>query len=215
MHRFFARDTLVFARVARVVGNDERGLRLWLPNGVPAAIRLATDGRGIRDVPFTEWVTLPTELSVTRWWGPDILMWFPPDSSHSVWWFWDPDGAFGGWYVNLEAPHVWWQDGDQSGMDTTDHDLDIVVYPDRAWAWKDEDELIERLAVPDHYWVDDADAVRAEGERVVALIERGAFPFDGSFCDFRPDPAWEWPAALPPGWDRPRAFAATRSVIRG
>ncbi|GAA1799696.1 hypothetical protein GCM10009682_21660 [Luedemannella flava] len=67
VHRFFARDALVFARVARVVGNDERGLRLWLPNGGPAAVRLAADGRGIRDMPFAEWVDQPTALSLTRW----------------------------------------------------------------------------------------------------------------------------------------------------
>ncbi|GAA1799703.1 hypothetical protein GCM10009682_21670 [Luedemannella flava] len=131
-------------------------------------------------------------------------MLFPPDGSHSVWWFWDARGVFDGWYVNLEAPHVWWRDGEVAGVDTTDHDLDVVVYPDRTWEWKDEDELAERLAFPDHYWVDDEPAVWAEGERLVPLIEAGVYPFDGTFCDFRPDLAWESPFVLPDGWDRPR-----------
>ena len=38
------------------------------------------------------------------------------------------------------------------------------------------------------YWVDDEAAVWAEGRRVVELIEAGAFPFDGTRTDFRPDP---------------------------
>ena len=204
VHRFFARDTLVFARAARVVVNDARGTCLWLPNGVPAAIRLAHDGRGIRDMPFVEWVKQPTRLTERRWWGPDILMYFPPSGSHSVWLFWDARGEFSGWYVNLETAPVWWTDGDVSGVDTTDHDLDIVVHPDRRWEWKDEDEFTERLAFPEHYWVDDEAAVRLEGERVVSLIERGAFPFDGTFCDFRPDRSWNLPPHFPDGWDSPR-----------
>ncbi|GAA2596480.1 hypothetical protein GCM10010399_28800 [Dactylosporangium fulvum] len=41
--------------------------------------------------------------------------------------------------------------------------------------------------------------IRAEGLRVVAALEAGRFPFDGSRCDFRPDPAWSRPQlpALP------------------
>ena len=41
---------------------------------------------------------------------------------------------------------------------------------------------------------------RAEGEKVIALAAEGAFPFDGSFIDFRPPPEWP-PTDLPPWWD--------------
>ena len=34
------------------------------------------------------------------------------------------------------------------------------------------------------------------------LVGQAKFPFDGTWCEFRPDPAWE--RALPAGWDRPR-----------
>ena len=71
--------------------------------------------------------------------------------------------------------------------------------------WKDEDELAERLEHPEHYWVDDEAAVWAEGRRMIALAEAGAYPFDGTWVDFRPDPTWLMPDALPAGWDRPRA----------
>lgn len=90
-------------------------------------------------------------------------------------------------------------------IDFSDQDLDIVVEVDRSWSWKDEDEFTERLGFPEQYWVADEAAVRAEGSGLVPLIEAGAFPFDGTWCDFRPDPQWTMPGTLPPGWDRPRA----------
>jgi hypothetical protein len=93
---------------------------------------------------------------------------------------------------------VCWDDGPAAGIDITDQDLDVWVYPDRSWEWKDEDELLERLAFPDHYWVSDSAAVRAEGERMIALVEVGKFPFDGTWIGFRPDPAWTVPTRLPP-----------------
>jgi hypothetical protein len=80
-----------------------------------------------------------------------------------------------------------------------------VVAPDLSWRWKDEDEFTERLAHPEHYWVPDSAAVRAEGRRVIEQAEAGEFPFDGTWCDFAPDPAWPVPTVLPEGWDRPPA----------
>nr|WP_322752019.1 MULTISPECIES: DUF402 domain-containing protein [unclassified Frankia] len=206
LHRMFTGDALVLVRSAIVVGDDERGLRLWIPHGGPIAIRMSQDGRGIRDMPFAEWVRQPTELTTTGWHGPNIFMLIPPRQAHSVWWFWDARSAFAAWYVNLEEPVTRWRDGDSAlaGVDGCDHDLDIWVYPDRNWEWKDEDELDERLAFPEHYWVSDAAAVRAEGEKVVGRVEEGRFPFDGTWCDFRPEPSWQTPTALPAGWDRPR-----------
>jgi hypothetical protein len=204
LHRGFVHDRLVFLRLGRVVSHDERGLLLWLAYGTPMAISLAEDGQGIRDMPFIEWVRLRQDLRHTVRRAPDLLMLIPPDAAHSVWWFWDARGRFGGWYGNLEEPSVLWQDGDLAGVDTTDHDLDLWIYPDRTWEWKDEDEFAERLALPEHYWVPDPDAVRAEGERLVKMVEAGAFPFDGTWCDFRPSADWTWPRELPAGWDRPR-----------
>jgi hypothetical protein len=205
LHRGFVEDRLVFLRLARVVGHDERGLRLWIPHGTPMVVSLAEDGRGIRDMAFEEWIEQRQELRTSIWRGPNIFMLIPDRTAHSVWWFWDPrDGSFAGWYINLEEPSVCWTDGELSGVDTTDQDLDVWVYPDRSWEWKDEDEVDERSAFPEHYWVRDTAAVRAEGERVVKLVEAGTFPFDGTWQDYRPPAAWSSPVELPDGWDRPR-----------
>jgi hypothetical protein len=207
LHRGFHRDRLSWITVNRVVADDSRGVLMWrAPGGVHVRL-VAQDGRSLRDMPFTEWAGLPTRLEHTRWRWMSVLTLIPPHASHSVWWIFHED-RFANWYVNLEEPSVRWDDGDVCGVDFSDQDLDIVVEPDRSWSWKDEDEFTERLALPEHYWVADEAAVRAEGARVIPIIEAGSFPFDGSWCAFRPDPLWTMPAALPPGWNRPRARPA-------
>jgi hypothetical protein len=203
VHRNTRRGRLGWVRVGRVVSDDERGLLVWIPQHAPVANEVAADGRGMRTMPFTEWITLEYRLATGTWNGPGVLKLMPPGAAHSVWWFFTPDGGFAAWYVNLEEPAVRWDDGHLAGVDMCDQDLDIWVPPDRAWRWKDEEEFAERLAFPAHYWVSDGDAVRAEGERVVKLIEAGGFPFDGTWCDFQPSPQWTVPGSLPEGWDRP------------
>jgi hypothetical protein len=211
LHRQFVGDRLVFVRAGHVVEHSERGLLLWIANGCPLAVEMSADGLGLRDMSFADWVGRPKVLTANVWRGPDILMLMPPAAAHSVWWFWDDRGVHDGWYINLEEPGVCWDDGAVAGVDICDQDLDVWVYPDRSWEWKDEDEMEERLALPDHYWVPDPDAVRAEGQRVTRLVDEGVFPFDGTWCDFRPpDSTWRVPPALPPGWDRPRAYVANR-----
>jgi hypothetical protein len=202
LHRNTRRGRIAFARPVRVVSDTPRGLLVWLERHTPVMHEAAADGRGARGRPFTEWVTLTYRHVLGEWSGPGILMFFPPEADHSVWWFWTDAGEFDGWYVNLEERVVRWEDGDLAGIDVVDQDLDVVVAPDRTWEWKDEDEFTERLALPDHYWVADEQAVRAEGRRVIKIIEAGEFPFDGTWTDFVPDPSWELPA-VPPGWDRP------------
>jgi predicted RNA-binding protein associated with RNAse of E/G family len=205
LYRNFSAGRLVNVRPCRVVSDDERGLLLWLARGSAMVIEVAVDGRGVRDMPFTEWVTLEHKLIPVTWSGPGILKFLPARGEHSVWFFRSPEGDFTNWYVNLEERAVRWDDGDLAGVDVVDQDLDVVAWPDRTWRWKDEDEFAERLALPEHYWVPEPDAVWAEGRRVIEEIEAGRFPFDGTWTDFRPDPDWPVPAQLPAGWDRPGA----------
>ena len=208
LYRNVAAGELLAVRPCRVVSDDDdRGLLLWLARGSPVAVEVAADGRGIRSMPFAEWVQLDHHVVEATWQGPGILKFVPPDVDHSIWFFFD-DGdprRFAGWYVNLEERAVRWDDGTVAGVDTIDQDLDIVVAPDHTWQWKDEDEFAERLALPDHYWVPDEAAVWAEGRRVIKRIEAAEFPFDGTWTDFVPDPSWPAPRSLPPGWDRPPA----------
>ena len=208
LHRNTRRGRLAFVRPVRVVADTDLGLLLWMARGTPGLNEVTLDGRGARGMPFSEWVTLGHRMRAGAWQGPGILLFFPPDADHSVWFFWDDRGRFVNWYVNLEERAVRWDDGAVAGVDIVDQDLDIVVRPDRSWEWKDEDEFTERLAIPEHYWVPDEQAVRAEGRRVIKVIEAGEFPFDGTWTDFVPDPSWQTPTDLPDGWDRPAAHQA-------
>lgn len=208
IHRNVHRGRIAWVRPARVVADDERGLLVWVARGTPVAGEVAADGRGLRSMPFAEWIEQgPYRLAEGTWAGPPVLKFLPVGARHSVWWFRDEAGEFRGWYVNLEEPGVRWDDGELAGVDIVDQDLDIVVLPDRSWEWKDEGEFTERLGYPDHYWVRDEAAVWAEGRRVLKQVEAGEFPFDGTLVDFTPDPAWTPPLALPRGWDRPPAVS--------
>lgn len=203
VHRNVRLGRIGWVRPARVVSDDERGLLLWIARGTPVVNEVSGDGFGMRTMPFAEFVTRGTALKHSTWDGPGVLkLHRPGDPAHSVWWFHDDRDRFKNWYVNLERPAVRWSDeGGASGVDVTDWDLDIVAAPDRTWHWKDEEEFLERLALPEHYWVPDEAFVRAEGERVVKEIEAGDFPFDGTWTDFTPPANWTVPD-LPRGWDR-------------
>jgi len=76
--------------------------------------------------------------------------------------------------VNLQSPMA----RTRLGFDHWDHQLDIVVAPDRSWRYKDEDEL-ELCVETGRMTAATALAVREEGCRVIEQIEANAPPF----CD--------------------------------
>ncbi|BEL06951.1 DUF402 domain-containing protein [Actinoplanes sichuanensis] len=175
---------------------------LWAPADNAAWHFTLPDGRGMGEVPLPEW-SASDRIPVPHTIDHGVLSWHPRERDYSIRWFFRPDGTFFRWYANLEAPPALWRHGDLTGLDTTDWDLDVVVEPDRGWRWKDEELFATRLTMPEAYWADDEDRVRRAGQEVIALAEAGKFPFDGTWRDFRPDPAWPpLPRELPPGWDR-------------
>ncbi len=203
LHRYWRAGRITFLQVTRVVQHDDRGLFLWLPIGANYWRILATDGRNHRDAPIDE-LGEDAALAELTWTGFNCLLWKPLHEAMSVWWFYAPDGTFAGWKVNLEEPCVTWDDGTAAGVDLADQALDLAVEPDLTWSWKDEDEFASRIGHPLYWDERQASAVRAEGERVAKLIAAQAFPFDGTFQDFKADPSWPIPAR-PAGWDRPRS----------
>jgi predicted RNA-binding protein associated with RNAse of E/G family len=139
-----------------------------------------------------------------------VLILTPPGVEHAIWWFFDRDANFIGWYVNLQTRTTRWS----GGVDLVDQTLDVVVDADINWQWKDEDEFAERTGHP-MYWDDaEAAAIRAEGQRVIAIAQAREFPFDGTWCDFRADPDWG-PTPLPWWWDQnPDARQAMPTIVR-
>jgi predicted RNA-binding protein associated with RNAse of E/G family len=115
---------------------------------------------------------------------------FPSRRQHSFWVF-HQRGRHIGWYVNLEAPHR----SGETTITTSDGILDIWIPADTGEAvWKDEDEFGMALKVG-RLSYDEATALRAEGERVIA--ERR---WPTGWENWRPPDGWERPQ-LPSDWD--------------
>ena len=207
--RYHARDRDVISGgfPMTCVEDSEERLILFLPHG--------TSYLGYENLPIEGRAQLvidrltnpqPPRKRVPMTWTNNILRFLYPGRAFSVWAGWN-EGSwdFAWWYVNLEAPPA----RTEIGLDTRDHTLDIVAAPDLEWRWKDEDEAAARV----EHGVDSAEfaaAVRAEGERVVELIERRAPPFGEDWPSWRPDPAWSVPE-LPEGWAEVPPAALGRS----
>jgi len=152
---------------------------LWMPQGAPALCPVDAGGTEVR-------IPVPEPVLAERLTTRDALAVLRPGARHSIWLFWEPQGGFEHWYVNLERTLGW------NGIcfDMVDEKLDLIVTPDGAGRWKDEDELEHAASLG----LVDAAEVRAEAERVLE-----AAPFPTGWEDFRPDPDWSLPG-FPQGW---------------
>ncbi len=168
------------ANACRVVEERDDLVVLWSPPGIARLVPVDADGTEIR-MPRSEWrlderLTVLTSLCLVR-----------PATPYSLWLHWDSPGNFSHWYVNFERP----LGRTAIGWDFLDDKLDLVVRPDGAVRWKDEDELDEAASLG----LLDAAAVRAEAERVLADP-----PWPTGWEQWQPDPSWPAPR-LPAGWD--------------
>ncbi len=197
---------LATVQCARVVADDERGLAIWIGAGSTLMRRVDLNGETTRHLPYAEELAMPTMLAPTPHQRFGTLILTPSSTGHSagdsaghsVAWAFDAPGELHGWYVNLESPVLRW-DG---GIDVFDFALDVLVQPDRRWEWKDESEFAEQTGHPLFWSPAEAEVIRARAEAVTRTIDRGEFPFDGTWCDYLPQQGWG-PTPLPTWWDLP------------
>ncbi|WP_069171457.1 DUF402 domain-containing protein [Streptomyces griseus] len=176
----------------RLVARTEEGQTVWLETGTPMW-RTRLPGRAhLRDIPPEDRPAQGYTVTADRWPMGSALIHQPTAAGHAVFWFFGRKQKFRGWYVNLERRVHHGED-----IDVADHELDITVSPDHVWQWKDERSFAEKTGHPAYWSADEAAAIRAEGERVVRCVETRSFPFDGSWCDFRPPPHWTTPHRPP------------------
>lgn len=191
--RELLRGRVFAARPATLVQDDGKGWMLYIPPGA----RWRGPGAGHDDwlrskAPGADWM-----LSERPWTRTHVLSFAWPSAGHAVLHFWDESWTPECWYVNVEAPLRRFE----LGFDTFDHDLDVVIEPDRsAWRWKDEDDITLGIELG-VYTPADAEAFRREGERGLRRVLDREPPFDREWSEWRPDPAWPIPE-LPEGWDR-------------
>jgi Protein of unknown function (DUF402) len=190
--RYLRDGRAAWVRAVTVVEDTAQECVLFLAAGAPTKVPVRLDGTPIpRNTPYEERFGLQWKPGDGDWAGNQTLLVTPHEAAHSIWLFWTEAWEFEGWYVNLQRPLT----RTPVGFDTVDQVLDLWVRPDLSWSWKDEHEL-EAASRLGRFSPDEAAAIRAEGERVVA-----AWPFPTGWEDWRPDPSWPIPQ-LPEGWDR-------------
>ncbi|MFE7133546.1 DUF402 domain-containing protein [Streptomyces sp. NPDC057638] len=183
-------------RPVTVVQDTDELLAVWLAPGTECVKPVLTDGTPVHEQPLATRYTAPRTVARDRWFGTGVLKLARPGDPWSVWLFWEPGWRFKTWYVNLEEPRTRWA----GGIDSEDHFLDISVFPDRSWVWRDEDEFAaaQRAGLMDPVTVR---RVRAAGRAAVRLIQEWGPPFSERWQDWRPDPSWPLPE-LPADWGR-------------
>ena len=188
-------------RPATVVSDDGSSAVLWLPVGtrwyaptVPPH-RPRAPSRAER---LTSCLAREDWVLVEREWDVSSLWFVEPERYSCAWMSWLPGGEHYGWYVNLQEPFT----RTSEGFDWMDLMLDILVEPDRSWRWKDEDEF---AALIDAELIDEdgVASVRSAADVAIARLTAGAAPFDDSWLEWQPDPAWRRPE-LPAGEPRRR-----------
>jgi len=190
--RYLRDERAAWVRAVTVVEDTNERSVLFLAAGSPTKVPANLDGTPIaRNTPYEQRFHLQWLPGDGSWGGNQTLLVTTTGAAHSIWLFWTETWDFLGWYVNLQTP----QARSPVGFDTVDQVLDIWVDPDQNWKWKDEDEL-EAAVRLGRFSNEEAAAIRAEGERVIA-----AWPFPTGWETWRPDPSWPIPQ-LPNGWDR-------------
>ncbi|MFF8815219.1 cytidylyl-2-hydroxypropylphosphonate hydrolase [Streptomyces pactum] len=195
-YRGNATDRIHICRPVTVVQDSPELLAVWLAPGTTCVRPQLLDGTPVHREPLATRYTRPRRPARCEWLGTGVLKLARPAEPWSVWLFWEPGWTFKNWYVNLEEPLRRWS----GGVDSEDHFLDIAVYRDRTWEWKDEDEFAQAqragLMTPEQ-----AERVRAAGDAAVELISAWRTPFPDGWEHWRPDPSWTVPP-LPADWDR-------------
>ncbi|UQA97799.1 cytidylyl-2-hydroxypropylphosphonate hydrolase [Streptomyces halobius] len=183
-------------RPMTVVQDTDELLAVWMAPGTPCVRPVLADGTPVHREPLATRYTKPRRSARDHWFGAGVLKLARPDDPWSVWLFWERGWQFKNWYVNLEEPRRRWA----GGIDSQDHFLDICVYPDRHWEWRDEDEFAQ--AQRDGLMTSaQAAEVRSAGRAAVAHIGAWGRPFADGWENWRPDPGWPVPR-LPEDWNR-------------
>jgi len=172
----------------RVISDSPGRTVLYLAPDTPFKGGRTPAGDKVRD--FSSWVSKDLV-----WAGGSLIRLAEREAWHCVDVEFDAAGEFIGWYVNFQEPVR--RAG--SRFDTVDLVLDLVVAPDRRWRLKDEEDF-QRAVSDGHLTAGTESRVRAEAERMIAVVAAGGPPFSESeWPAWRPPADWTVPA-LPEDW---------------
>ncbi|WP_062107480.1 DUF402 domain-containing protein [Bacillus niameyensis] len=138
------------------------------------------------------------DLRDVTWGEVDVVMLATPGAGHAVYAMRNEEESnIGCWYINLQEPLL----RTPIGFDTMDYLLDINVSPDRSeWYWKDETDFADAVQ-SGKISPAKAQAIRAEGERAIKLLQEGPSTFYDGWANWFPPKDWEIPK-LPLDWEK-------------
>jgi hypothetical protein len=198
MERWLAGDVILMEAITRrgkllnvmpqvVVEDNERFLATVSLPGMTFATR-DEPGRTSKSLEERLAIYLAPEPTTRDWWERvlhrAVLSIWPAGESHSVRVFWDEDWVLQFWYINIELPYA----RTSRGIQEFDLYLDVMITPDFAWSWKDEDEF-EAMHKAGYFSAEEVAAIRAEGEKVIARLEAREWPFNEPWHEWRPGPS--------------------------
>lgn len=126
-----------------------------------------------------------------------LLILLQPEKYYANYYFWQANsGRFLCYYVNFQLPFQ----RSRLGFDSFDLELDIIIEPTYEWRWKDVDDYQRGIAcgILRKEWVREIDNAKLE---IFATLEKRAYPYDGTWLGWVPDPNWA-PPTLPENWDK-------------
>ncbi len=181
-------------RPVTVIQDSPDLIALYLKNGT--RWKVCTPANGQSNLLYCKANLHPWFLKDMIWSFGDTVFLISPDAAHAVHIMWDQKNAFVGWYVNLQEPVR----RTQLGFDFLDQELDIEVSSEGKWRWKDKHHLEEAESIG-LFSPEQGGMIRAEGHKVIEMIEAKEMPFDGSWNQWRPPNNWPTPD-LPDKWDQ-------------
>ena len=123
-----------------------------------------------------EWLSGEWRLIQREWYGHNVVRFSVPGQAWDVWW--PAPNTAGDWYVNFQEP----LHRTATGFDTLDHVLDLIVSGDgTSWRWKDVEDFrhAREVGILSNEL---ARSIEREGQRIVASLEAGDFPWDTSWA---------------------------------
>lgn len=126
-----------------------------------------------------------------------LLLLLEPQNYYATIYFWQADSnEFLCYYINFQIPFR----RNYRGVDTLDLELDLIIYPDFSWEWKDLDDYQKGIdcGIILQEWAKEINAAKNE---IFGKIARREYPLDGSWLNWQPDPSWR-PPKLPVGWEQ-------------
>ena len=131
------------------------------------------------------------------WEGHGVLMLQRPGDAYAVWHFWTgPDRAFSCWYLNLQDPFR----RSAIGIDSDDHELDLVIDPDGSWHYKDLEVLDQRVD-EGRYSARQMAAIRRQGDDLAEMLRDGRAWWDPTWSEWRPPASWATPGPIEVDWE--------------